>query len=291
MRTGIVDVGGGLRGIYAAGVLDFCLDRGIAFDLGIGVSAGSANLASFTAGQKGRNKVFYSEYALRKQYMSLGNFIRKGSYVDLDYVYGTLSDSNGENPLDYPALRANPMDLYVVATNAHTGEPRYFGKEYLSQDGYDILKASSALPFACRPYPIDGIRYFDGALGDAVPVQKALELGCDKVVVLLTKPKDTERTPGKDAKVARLIKRTYPQAAARLRSRAARYNASVAFAKKLEAEGRALIVAPDDTCGVDTLTKDREAILRLYAKGYADGAAIERFVERANADAASTRKA
>lgn len=42
MKTGIVDVGGGLRGIYAAGVLDYCMDKGIRFDLGIGVSAGSA---------------------------------------------------------------------------------------------------------------------------------------------------------------------------------------------------------------------------------------------------------
>ena len=55
MKTGIVDVGGGLRGIYAAGVLDYCMDKGIRFDLGIGVSAGSANLSSYAAGQRGRN--------------------------------------------------------------------------------------------------------------------------------------------------------------------------------------------------------------------------------------------
>lgn len=67
MKTGIVDVGGGLRGIYAAGVLDYCMDQGIHFDLGIGVSAGSANLASFAAGQRGRNFQFYTEYAFRKQ--------------------------------------------------------------------------------------------------------------------------------------------------------------------------------------------------------------------------------
>lgn len=53
MKTGIVDVGGGLRGIYAAGVLDYCMDKGIRFDLGIGVSAGSANLISYAAGSAG----------------------------------------------------------------------------------------------------------------------------------------------------------------------------------------------------------------------------------------------
>ncbi len=68
-KIGIVDVGGGLRGVYAAGVLDYCLDNNIQFDLGIGVSAGSANLASYTAKQPRRNHQFYTEYALRKQYM------------------------------------------------------------------------------------------------------------------------------------------------------------------------------------------------------------------------------
>lgn len=46
MKIGVVDVGGGFRGVYACGVLDYCMDENIRFDLGIGVSAGSANLAS-----------------------------------------------------------------------------------------------------------------------------------------------------------------------------------------------------------------------------------------------------
>ncbi len=147
MKIGIVDVGGGLRGIYAAGVLDYCMDQDIRFDIGIGVSAGSANLASYAAGQRGRNYQFYTEYAFRKQYMSLGNFITKRSYVDMDYVYGTLCNSDGENPLDYPALRDNPMEFYVVAADALTGEPKYFDKGDVRQDDYSIMKASSSIPF------------------------------------------------------------------------------------------------------------------------------------------------
>ena len=96
MKIGVVDGGGGLRGIYAAGVLDYCMDQGIRFDMGIGVSAGSANLISYAAGQRSRNYQFYIEYAFRKQYMSLNNFITKKTYVDMDYVYGTLSCSDGE---------------------------------------------------------------------------------------------------------------------------------------------------------------------------------------------------
>lgn len=139
-------VGGGLRGIYAVGVLDYCMDQNIRFDLGIGVSAGSANLASYCAGQRGRNYQFYTEYAFRKQYMSLGNFIFKKSFVDMDYVYGTLSRSDGENPLDYIAIRDNLMEFYVVATDVLTGNAKYFDKEDIRQDDYSIFKASSAIP-------------------------------------------------------------------------------------------------------------------------------------------------
>lgn len=278
MKTGVVDVGGGLRGIYAAGVLDFCMEKGIRFDLGIGVSAGSANLASYCAGQPGRNLRFYSEYTSRKQYMSLGNFLRTKSYFDMDYVYGTLSHKHGEDPLDYPAMRDHPMEFIVVATDARTGQAKYFDKSALRQDCYDILKASSSIPFVCQPYVIGGVPYFDGALGDPVPMEKAFQLGCERVVLLLTKPEDIPRNSRKDEVLAAFIKRKYPLAAKRLRQRAEQYNESVALAQKYAKEGRVLIVAPEDTCGVDTLTKDREALRRLYELGYKDGRKIAEFL-------------
>ncbi len=274
MKIGVADVGGGLRGIYAAGVLDYCMDLGIRFDMGIGVSAGSANLVSYAAGQKGRNYQFYTEYAFRKQYMSLGNFIRKKSYVDMDYVYGTLSDSGGENPLDYPALQDNPMEFYVVATDALTGEPKYFDKGDIHQDDYSIMKASSAIPFVCKPYEVQGRLYYDGALGDPVPVEKAFQLGCDRVVVILTKPEHELRNPEKDEKLAAGIRKRYPAAAEKLCERARRYNEGVALAQEYARQGKVLLIAPDDTCGIDTLKKDRKSLQRLYDKGYSDGKKI-----------------
>ena len=280
MKTGIVDVGGGLRGIYAAGVLDYCMDQGIHFDLGIGVSAGSANLASFAAGQRGRNYRFYTDYAFRKEYMSWDNFLSQRSYVDLDYVYGTLSCADGENPLDYAALRDNPMEFYVVATDAETGQAHYFAKTDIRQDNYDIMKASSAIPFVCQPYAIGGRSYYDGALSDPVPVEKAFSLGCGRVVLLLTKPERLLRTSGKDEKLAACIRHTYPAAAKELCQRAKRYNDSVALARLLARQGKVLVVAPKDTFGVDTLTRDRDALEKLYQEGYADGERIETFLKQ-----------
>lgn len=279
MKTGVIDVGGGLRGIYAAGVLDYCMDNGIRFDLGIGISAGSANLASYAAEQRGRNYKFYTEYAFRWRYMSIRNFIAKGSFIDMDYVYGTLCRADGECPLDYPALRDNPMDFYVVAANALTGETKYFDKNDIQQDNYDIFKASSSIPFVNKPYAIQGIPYYDGALGDTIPIEKAFQLGCDRVVVLLTKPENVLRSSGKDEKLAAGIRKKYPLAAERIRQRAQRYNDGVTLAKEYAKQGKALIVAPDNTCGVDTLKKDKAALQKLYEKGYQDGQKITEYLQ------------
>ena len=278
MKIGVIDVGGGYRGIYAAGVLDYCMDQNITFDLGIGISAGSANLASYAAGQKGRNYLFYTEYGFRKQYSSLGNFIRKQSYIDMDYVYGTLSNHDGESPLDYPAIRDNPMEFFVVAADAVTGQAKYFGKEDIEADNYDVFKASSSIPFFCPPYEIKGVPYYDGALGDPVPAEKAFELGCDRVVVILTKPENIPRNSKKDERFAAGIRKKYPLAAERLCERAQRYNEEVALAQKYAKQGKVLIVAPDDTCGVDTLKRNKASLHRLYEKGYADGQKIKDYL-------------
>ncbi len=280
MKTGVIDVGGGFRGIYAAGVLDYCMDKGISFDLGIGISAGSANLASFSAGQRGRNYRFYTEYGLRKQYASVGNFIRKRSFIDMEYVYGVLSDHDGEDPLDYPAIREDPMELLVVAADAVSGQAKFFDKSDLEQDNYDILKASSSIPFFCPPYRIKGVPYYDGALGDPVPVEKAFQLGCDRVILILTKPENVRRDSKKDERLAAGIRRKYPKAAEKLCQRARRYNEEVALAKEYAKQGRVLIVAPDDTCGVDTLKRDKDDMNRLYEKGYSDGKKITDYLHR-----------
>lgn len=146
-KIGIVDVGGGMRGIYAAGVFDFCLDAKLRFDLGIGVSAGAANLASFAAVQAHHNRRFFTQYSQRQQYMGWGNFLRKGSFLDMDYIYGVLSNSTGEDPLGYSAFMTNPMEILMVAAEAESGRPRYFDKADIRQDSYDVLKASCAIPY------------------------------------------------------------------------------------------------------------------------------------------------
>lgn len=276
--TGVIDVGGGLRGIFGAGVFDYCMENGIHFDYCVGISAGSANIASYLSSQKGRNYQFYMEYSFRRRYMSIGNVIRMGSYIDMDYIYGVLSNHGGENPLDYESFRHSPAVMKVVALNALTGEAAYFDKSDMLEDDYRILKASSSLPIICRPYRIDGVPYYDGGIADPIPLKMAYDDGCEKVVVILTRPRDFVRRQEKDLRMARLLKRRYPKAAKSLLMRYKKYNDGVAFAKEHEARGDALLLAPDDLCGMRTLTKSKSSMEAMYQKGYESARAIGDFL-------------
>ncbi|MBQ2829148.1 MAG: patatin family protein [Clostridia bacterium] len=275
----VIDAGGGLRGIYTAGVFDRCLDDDIYFDLCIGVSAGSANISTFLSKQKLRTYRFYHDYSQRKEYMSLGNFIRKGSYLDLDYIYSVLTNSDGEDPIDYPQLAKYEGQLLIAATEAETGEAHYFTKDDLSQDNYKVFCASSAIPFVCKPVEINGKKYMDGGVAVPVPLEKALEMGADKIVFALSKPKNFRRSSSRNDIIAKLIRRKYPEAARVLLESNAEYDRLVDKAIELEKEGRVLIVSPDDTCGVDTLTKDKEKLHLLYEKGYRDAEKIKEFLK------------
>lgn len=275
---GVVDVGGGERGAYGAGVLDFCMERSLSFDCCVGVSAGAANLSSYLAGQMGRNFAFYTEYSFRPQYMGMGLAARMREYTDLDYIYGTLSNSDGEYPLDYEAMVASGKEFIVVATDASSALPVYFTMQDMAQDDYAPVKASSALPVVNKPYPVHGRPCFDGGLSDPIPVRRAFDAGCDKVVVILTRPRDFYRSPKRDVRFARIVAASYPRVAEALVNRAGLYNLQLDLAKKYEREGKVLILAPDEINGMDTLTKDRGAIESLYAKGLRDAFAIEDFL-------------
>ncbi|MBR0093122.1 MAG: patatin family protein [Lachnospiraceae bacterium] len=277
-KIGYIDVGGGTRGIYGAGVLDYCMDKGIVFDRMIGVSAGSANCASYLSGQRGRNFRFYDEYAFRKEYMSMRNYRRTHSYIDLDYIYSTLSNSYGENPMDYDAMMAHPADFDIVATNAVTGRPVYFRKRNILRDHYDFFKASSCVPVVNRPYPIGTGLYFDGGISDPVPIRRAFERGCDRVVLVLTRPRSYARKSRKDKLFARSLYHEFPRAASAMANRASTYNRQMQIAMRLEQKGRVLIIAPDSIGKLKTLSQDHRQLELLYEKGYEDAKAIEAFL-------------
>lgn len=267
---GIIDVGGGMRCAYSAGVYDCFLDQGFYADYCIGVSAGSANLISYVAKQKGRNLKFYNDFALRKEYMGFSNFVKRGAFFDFDYIYSTLSDEDGEAPLDYDAVFESPAQYVAVATEAESGTATYFTKDDITRNNINIIKASCNIPVLDPPYTLNGVAYYDGGIAAPIPVKKALDDGCEKVIAVLSRPADYYK---KKIRLYRLIKtflRAYPATAAAIGNMHLKYNESLRMLHQYETEGRAMIIAPSDCQGVDTATKSKEATTRLYEVGYQD---------------------
>lgn len=278
--TGYIDVGGGLRAVYGTGVLDFCLDNGIDFPYLIGVSAGSGNIASYLAHQKGRSLKFYTDFAFRREYMSFQNYFKSGSYIDLDYIYSGLSNEGGECPLDFDKIDENSAQFVIVSTSAESGDAVYFTKNDFGRNSYDAFKTSSCIPVVNKAYPFGGKYYYDGGLSDPIPVRKALSDGCDKVVICLTRPKDFQKRHRVSPKISDRAMREYPQIAKTIVTSVDKYNDDLDYIKKLEIEGKALIIAPKSCCGVDTLSRKRKNIEELYELGYKDGEKIIEFLNK-----------
>ena len=232
-----------------------------------GVSAGSNNLITFLAKQAGRNMRYYMEYAFRKDYSGLNCFLKTRNWLNLDYIYGTLANSGGEDPIDYKALKENPTELFVVAEEIETGNAKYFTKDDFKQDNYMPLAASCNIPILNRPVVINGMKYYDGGFADPLPIEKALKEGCEKVVIILTRPLNIPRKATRDKIFASILGLRFKKAAEKLASRAKVYNEKIKYIKKLQEEGKVLILSPEDTYGIDTLSKNRESMLKLYEDG------------------------
>ena len=264
MKLGLVVEGGGMKCAYTAGILDKFLDNGITFDYAVGVSAGSSCTASFLAGQRGRNRRFFVDHVPEPGYIGARTFLKTGSFFGLQYIYGDLSNSDGSDPIDYEAMMENPAEFEIVSTDAVTGKPVYFKKSDIKKDDYRVFMASCAIPVMTRPITIGKKKYFDGGVADPIPVRRAEAKGCDKLVVILCRPKDTVRTPQKHQEAMKLALHRYPNILRAVNNRYLVYNEQLSYALDLERQGKALIIAPKEALPVSTYTKDPAVLQNLY---------------------------
>ena len=275
-KIGLIIEGGGMKCAYSAGILDHFLDAGIAFPYVIGISAGSANAASFLAGQRDRNRRFYVEYSNDPRYASFSNMMKTGEYFGLHYIYGELSNEDGLDPLDYDALMANPAEFTIVATNARTGRAKYFTKADLERNNYDPIKASSSIPVISKPVEIRGKLYYDGGVRDSLCVEKALADGCTKLVYLMSKPKGYRMEPQSMRGFYTVsLRAAYPLTVYNINHRHERYNHQLDKVLQLEREGRAMIFYVPEQFQLKTTTVDQEQMQKLYDAGMEDAIARE----------------
>lgn len=273
MKTGLIVEGGGMKCAYSAGVLDVFMEQGIDFDYVSGVSAGSACAASYLAGQRERNRRFYSIHSMSKKYAGVENLLRTGSFFGLDYIYSTLTNSDGADPLDFPALIRNPAEFEIVATDAVTGHAHYFSKQDMSQDHYEAIKASCALPVMSNPQTVDGRQYFDGGVSDSIPIQRAWKRGVRKAVVIFSKPEGYLMKPQAHRPIYTAALLRYPAIIYRLNHRHEFYNREITKVRQMRDAGKVLTFSPSASIKVSTYKVDQDVMERLYANGRADAQA------------------
>lgn len=274
MKTGLVLEGGGLRGLYTAGVLDALLENGIDIKYVIGVSAGVCNGVSYVSGQKGRSCRINLTYVGDKRYLSFRNFIRTGSFFSSDFAFHEIPDKLDR--FDIEAFLRSEKEFVSGVTDVATGKPVYFDK---SKGRYinDIACASSAIPVFAKIVEFEGGRYLDGGTSDPIPVKKALEDGCGKVVVVLTRDRKFIRQPESGRMVYRRAYRRYPAMIRALDNRHVVYNKNLELLRQLEAEGKALVLAPRTPVAVGRFEKDKTKLKALYDQGVHD--TVERIAE------------
>ena len=281
-KIGIIDVGGGLRGAFGAGVFDYLIEKDIVIPYCIGISAGSANIASYISKQKGRNYVFYTKYNLDKRAIGLSNFIKKRNFINLDYIYSELSNEDGINPLDFDKMSESDQEYYFVASDAISGEATYFDKNDIKKNDYRVFSCSSCIPVLCKPYPFKNHYYFDGAVTDPIPIRKCFDDGCDKVIVVLSREREFRKHDSKRKKAFyKTIKRKYPLFTEKLLVRDKTYNDALDLIES-EYRDKVFIVSPDDTSKLSTLTKDVDELIKLYKDGYNKGKLVEEYYNGVN---------
>lgn len=270
MKTGLVVEGGGMKCAYSSGVLDVFMENGITFDYVNGVSAGCACAASFLAGQRERNRRFYSIHSMSKKYAGMENLIKTGSFFGLDYIYSTLTNEDGADPLDFDAMEANPAEFEVVATDAETGHAVYFDKKDMRKNDYAEIKASCSLPVMSRPQVVGGREYFDGGVSDSLPIQRAWEKGVRRAVVIFSKPEGFIKQPEGHRVIYTLALRKYPAIIYRLNHRHEFYNRQITKIRQMRDEGKVLTFSPRADIEVSTYKVDQDVMEELYANGRED---------------------
>ena len=265
---GIIDTGGGMRDVYGCGVFDYFMDNKIDIPYCLGVSAGSANIASYIARQRGRNYRFYTEYCTRREYMGLHAFFSEGSYFNLNYIYDFLANENGEDPIDIRRMKEEKDQFVIAATNVADGKTEYFTKDDIQPNDLRPVMASSCVPIVCRPVEFRGQFYCDGGLATPIPYEKAFRDGCDRLIVILTRPEDEIMEPELNRRVYHTLLRKTPAVARGLDYHHRRYNRELQTLRDLQAEGRVILISPTDQCGVKNNCREPELLKKLYQVGY-----------------------
>ena len=266
MKTGLVLEGGGVRGIYTAGVLDTLIDNGISFDGVIGVSAGAVHGCSYLSGQRGRSLRYYLKYCNDPRFMSFRNWLKTGDVVDEQFSYHDLPEKL--EIYDYEAFSKNTTPFYAVCTNIENGQAEYIQITDMLGE-IDVLRASASLPYFSRIVEFGGKKYLDGGCADSIPLDAFVKMGYEKNVVVLTRPDGYLKSKEMVA-LAKIVYRKYPKFIETIKHRHENYNQSIEQVARAEKEGSVFVIRPSSAPPAARMEHDPSKIQATYDLGVTD---------------------
>jgi len=266
--TALVVEGGGMRGIFSAGVLDsFGNAEFDPFDFYVGVSAGACNLASHLAGQYGRNFHIYSTYSITPEFISLKKYLRGGHFMDLDWLWeSTIRDYRLDLKRIFGKLKKEKKEYILGVTSLDTGRSVYLNPD--AENLEHLLKISSAIPLLYRgTLSIDSGNALDGGIADPIPVLEAYRRGAKKITVIRSRPSGYVKKKNGMEFLLPVIFRKHPALARTLINRPDIYMESVAFINNPPDDVKIVEIAPPPDMAADRVTKNLKILRETYNTG------------------------
>ena len=267
MKTGIVFEGGANRTVFSLGVMDALLEEGIKTDYMAGSSAGIAYGVNFASAQKGRGIEIFDKYVNDKRYMGARHILNRENkcYFNLDFTYREVP--NELVHFDFEKYKEYPNVPEASATNMITGKADYL-KVDAADRNFMALRATCALPFLFPIIYINGVPYMDGGLSDPVPYKRAIEMGCDKLILVLTRERGYKKGPEKLQWLLKFLYNDYPEFIEVVKRRADVYNNQRKEILKLEKQGKVFVIMPESSKDFSRTEKNLDKIHKMYDDGY-----------------------
>ena len=268
MKVGLVMEGGSMRGLYTAGVMDVFMENGIAFDAGVGTSAGAVFGCNYKSHQIGRVLRYNKRFCRDKRYAGFGNLLKTGNVFGVDFCYRQIPELHDK--FDSETYKNSPMEFYVTCTDIESGKAVH--QKCDTGKGKDLLwmRASASMPLVSTIVEIDGRKYLDGGIADSIPLEFAEEIGCKYNVVILTRPDGYVKEKNSFLPAIKWRYKKYPKFVEAVENRHERYNNCLSFIKDREKSGHAFVIRPSVEIDVKTVENSPERLQKAYDLGRND---------------------
>lgn len=266
--TALVLEGGGMRGMFSAGVFEAFMLKGLVFPYITAVSAGACNILSYMSNQPLRTRRIIENYITDKRYFSLKNWMEKGSIFGFDFIFEDLPKTL--LPFDFETYYNYPGILQVGTTDCRSGQSVWFGKEAIGHSFLPV-RASASLPFLAPIVHIGSRDLLDGALVAPIPYEKAQEAGYKKFIIVLTRNSGYRKKKSVPQILLKTWYKDYPKLWEIMQQRPELYNKQLEYVEQLEKDGKAVIIRPQIPLEIDRLDIKPDKLLGLHDHGIGCG--------------------